>query len=241
MKALILCAGFATRLYPLTENFPKPLLKIKDKPIIEYLLEKISKIKEIDEIFIVTNKKFYQHFKAWNENLTFIKKIEIISDNTLTNEERLGSIGDINFVIKQKNLNDDLLVLGGDNLFDFDLNNFISYFYKKDSDITALYDLKDLELIKKMSVVEINEKEKIIYFEEKPSSPKTTLMSICCYLYKKETLSLFEEYLKNNKADSPGNFIQWLYKIKPVYGFKLSGKWFDIGSFESLEKARKEF
>jgi len=241
MKALILAGGFAVRLYPLTENFPKPLLKIKDKPIIEYLLEKISKIKEIDEIYIVTNKKFYQHFKTWNENFNFSKKIEIINDNTLTNEDRLGSIGDTDFVIKQKKINDDLLVLGGDNLFEFDLKELISYFYQKNSDITALYDLQDLELIKKMSVVEINEKEKIIYFEEKPSSPKTTLMSICCYLYKKETLHLFDEYLKNNKADPPGNFIQWLYKIKPVYGFKFSGKWFDIGSFESLEKAKKEF
>ena len=241
MKALILCAGFATRLYPLTENFPKHLLKIKDKPIIEYLLEKISLLNEIDEIYIVTNKKFYQHFKAWNENFDFLKKIEIINDNTLTNEDRLGSIGDTNFVIKQKKINDDLLILGGDNLFEFDLKDLISYFYQKNSDITALYDLQDLELIKKMSVVEINKEEKITYFEEKPSSPKTTLMSICCYLYKKETLYLFDEYLKDNKADSPGNFVQWLYKIKPVYGFKFSGKWFDIGSFESLEKAKKEF
>ena len=238
MKALILAAGYGTRLYPLTLNKPKPLLEVAGKPIIEYIIEKIEKVKDIDELYIVTNNKFHTHFTNWSKNYNSKTPIKVINDMTLSDQDKLGAIGDMKFVIDKEKIDDDLLVLGGDNLFEFNLQDFINFFNEKQSNIVALYDVKDKEIAKRMSIVELDSENKLVSFEEKPENPKSTLIAICCYLYKKQTLPRINEYLeKGNNPDAPGYFIQWLHKNDQVYGWVFTESWFDIGSKEQLEEA----
>jgi len=245
-KALILAAGYATRLYPITKHISKPLLPVNGKPMIEYILDKISLIDEIDEIFVVTNKKFYPHFKLWHDRIkaagVYDKKIKIINDNTTKDGTKLGAIGDMKYVVDQENIQDDLLIIGGDNLFEFNLQDTIDYFKKKGQNIVALHDIKDHEAVKKYSVVELNPEDKLIDFEEKPKKPKSTLIAICTYIFKKETLPRITEYIeKGNNPDSPGYFIEWLYENDEVYGWVFSESWYDIGSIEQFEEANLKY
>lgn len=244
IKALVLAAGYATRLYPITKYLPKPLLPVNGKPIIEYILDKLSLIDEVDEIIIVTNKKFYPHFTQWYERLkrasVYNKKITVLNDNTTKDGTKLGAIGDIKFVIDKKNILEDLLVIGGDNLFNFNLTDFTAYFNEKKKNLVALHDIKDKVAVKRFSIVELNSKNKLIDFEEKPKDPKTTLIAICAYIFKKETLPKIEEYLKKgNNPDAPGYLIEWLYKNDEMYGWVFEESWFDIGSIEQFEEANE--
>lgn len=246
IKALILAAGYATRLFPLTKFISKPLLPIAGKPMIEYLLDKITAVDQIDEVFIVTNEKFHPHFKIWHDRIEsagiYNKKITIINDHTVKDGTKIGAVGDINYVLKEANVQDDLMIIAGDNLFDFDLNEFADYFKEKSNPVVCLHDVKDIEIAKRMGVVDLNEENKIIDFEEKPENPKTTLIAICCYIFPKEKLSRVQEYLdKGNNPDAPGYYIEWLQKNDDVYGWVLPGKWFDIGNIEQFEKANLEY
>src|SRR3989344_2868736 len=180
MKAILPAAGFGTRLYPLTIDKPKALIEVNDKPIIEYILEKIENI--VDEVFIVTNNKFFNDFDKWFKKLNYSKPIKLLNDNTNTNEERLGSLGDINFVILKERINDDILIINTDNLFTFDI-----------------------------------------------------------YMYTREVCKMFKEYLRNNSPDKTWEFLEWLHTRKNVYTYEFNGKWFDIGTLESLNKAKEEF
>jgi glucose-1-phosphate thymidylyltransferase len=238
MKALILAAGYATRLYPLTENKPKPLIKVGDKSIVEHILVKIEEIDIIDEVFLVTNNKFYQHFLDWSNNSQSNKNIKIINDGTLSNEDRLGAVGDINFVLKQEDINDDLLVIAGDNLFGFSLTNFINFHVEKETSIVAFHDLKDLMKVKGKFGVGILEGSRVIDFEEKPLVPRSSLASTACYLFSKNDLCLVDNLINEGRADNPGDLIKYLTKKSVIHGFVFDEHWFDVGSFESLEKAR---
>src|SRR3989338_949502 len=197
MKAIILCAGYATRLYPLTLDKPKSLLEISGKPILDYIVGKIEKIKEVDEIFVVANEKFYNHFGEWlNENKgKFEKKIKIVNDETISNETRLGGIGDLDFVIRKEKINDDLLVILGDNLFDFDLISFSEFFKTKNETCVGVYDLKNKEEVKHLGVLEIKN-QKLISFEEKPQNPKSTIVSTGIYLFPKKEIKTINDYMK---------------------------------------------
>jgi len=241
VKCIILCAGYATRLYPLTIDKPKPLLNVAGKPIINHFIEKIENIKEIDEVFVVTNNKFYDNFMQWKIKNEFKKRITIVNDKTTSNENRLGSIGDVSFVINEKNIDDDLIVFGGDNLFKDELHEIHSFFKSKKSSSIALNDVKDKEIAKLMGVVEINEKNKIMGFEEKPTNPKSTLVSTLVYFIKKEDLDVIEECIKIGKADRAGDFIKHLSEKRDVHAFVFNKKWYDIGSFAQLEEANKEW
>lgn len=241
MRALILAAGYATRLYPLTEHQPKPLLKVGSKTIIEHILSKLEEIKEIKEVCIVTNDLFYPHFTALEKDLKTPLKIEIINDGTKSNEDRLGAIGDLHFVIERKMIKDDLLVIAGDNLFGFALTELVQFFREKNSSVVAFHDLKDKEKVKGRYGVGILEGSRIIDFEEKPSEPKSALASTACYLFKKQDLSRIATLAKTEQADAPGNLIKYLAKNSEVHGFVFNQHWFDIGSFESLEEAKKEY
>ncbi len=243
MKAIILAAGYATRLYPLTKDKPKPLLIVAGKPMVEHILDKIIVLDDVDEVFIVTNNKFYSHFENWLKVYSYPKKIKIINDGTNTNEDRLGAIGDIDFVIKQENIDDDLLVIAGDNLFEFSLKDFADYSKEKKTSIIALFDLKEKDKVaNKFGVVIIDENKKVIDFEEKPSEPKSTLAATACYLYKKEDIAKLKDYLKEREStDAPGHFFEYLSKQKPVYAFIFEGRWWDIGSLEQLEEADEGF
>lgn len=241
MKALILAAGYGTRLYPLTKDKPKPLLPVASRPMIEHILEKIEAIEELDKIYVVTNEKFAGHFRSWKDAYSSRKEIKIINDATTSDENKRGAIGDMQLVIEEEGINDDLLVVAADNLFQFHLGDFLGFFKKKGISV-GLYDFRDREAVKRYSIVEIDENKKILSFQEKPSQPRTTLIAICLYLFPREKLSLISQYLQEgNNPDAPGFYIAWLHQREPVYGFVFEGKWYDIGDLQCYEEANKEY
>ncbi len=247
MKCIILCAGYATRLYPLTENQPKPLLKIAEKVIVEHILEKISEIDEIKDVYIITNNKFHSHFSEWVSGYKYKTRlrIKVINDKTMSNDDRLGAIGDINFVIKKEKIKDDVLIISGDNLFEFGLLGIYAEHKKRNQAIIALYDVKKFEEAKKFGIVTADKDLKITGFHEKPQEPKSTLASIGIYFYPKETVGKISKYLEQgNSKDAPGFFLQWLHKEEQVHGYVFDSekhKWFDIGSYESLKEADEHY
>ena len=245
MKLIILAAGYATRLYPLTLNQPKPLLPVAGKPMLEHVLDKIGGVSYIDHAYIVTNAKFTPHFENWakeyrNPKLNF--DFTIVNDNSTDDSNKLGAIGDMHFVITKHDINDDIIMVGGDNLFSHDLTAFGEYCLEKNAPVTGVYDVGDLEEIKKYNAIEIDESNRITYFEEKPKLPKSTLTGIALYYYSKGTLPLIHQYIADgNNPDQPGRLVQWLYPRVPFYVWKVPGIWFDIGSIESLEEANQVF
>jgi len=242
VKAIVLAAGYATRLYPLTIDTPKPLLEVKDSPIIEHIIKKIEEIKEVNEIFIVTNAKFYEHFEKWKGNFQSLITIKIINDQTTSNEGRLGSLGDIKFVLENENVDDDILVIAGDNLFEFSLRGAFNIFKEKNKSVVVLYDVKDYELAKQYGIVQIDKDKKMIGFQEKPKKPKSTLSSTGVYIYPKIVKDGLIKYVEENgQNDKAGNFLEVLHKNDEVYCYITEKRWIDIGTLDQLKKARKEF
>ncbi|MCB9758084.1 MAG: nucleotidyltransferase family protein [Candidatus Omnitrophica bacterium] len=245
MKVLILAAGYGTRLYPLVKNRPKPLLMVADRPLINHIVDKLVGLPGLEELLVVSNQKFYNHFLQWAQELraTFSVPIRIINDKTTTPENRLGSVGDIHFTIKTAGIANDLFVIGGDNLFDYQLNDFVAFAQKKPTAVSiGLYDIHNLKDATMYGVVALGAEGKVVSFEEKPAQPKSTLISMCCYYIPKAALADLEQYIQvSKKMDKAGEFIQWLCKEKEVYGFKFSGKWYDIGSIESYQEAQQKF
>lgn len=244
MKALILAAGYATRLYPITKEYPKPLLTVGKRPIINYILDKLRVLAGLDEIVIVTNSKFIRQFRKWARQIDCSKRINLVNDLTKNHSDRLGAIGDINFVINKKHIKDDLLVIGGDNLFDGDLKQFICFAKKSiHHPVIGVYNIKDIRGASKYGVVKLAGNEQIIDFKEKPKRPESPLVAMCLYYFPKETLGLIREYLNNktDKHDATGFYIDWLRKQVPVYGFIFNKSWYDIGDHRFYDEAKKRF
>ncbi len=239
MKAIIPAAGYASRLYPRTLNVPKSLLKINGRPIIEHVVNKISELSDINDIIIITNNKFYHTFFNWSLKFNCKKRLKVINDYTEKLEDRLGTIGDLNYALNKENITEDFLVINADNLFNFKLSASYSYFRDKDSNVISLYDVKDLETAKRLGSPKIDGLGKIINFIEKDPNVKSTLCSIGIYFFKKEIRNEIEDYLDNgNSPDKSGEFIKWLYQKKDVYGFIINhGVWFDIGTADSYRMA----
>ncbi len=243
MKALILAAGYGTRLYPLTKNTPKPLLPIAGKPIIEYIIKKINAIGSADKIYIVTNEKFFGHFQTWAENFDRNANIELINDGTTSEEDRLGTIGDIQVAIAKKVIDDDLLIIGGDNIFTGNLDKFITFARSKNpaTSIGAV-DLNDLSAAKRFGVVEFDNRSQVISFQEKPELPRSSFVSMCLYFFPKSKLVKFSEYLAlDNYYDAMGHFVGWLSQVDEVYGCDFTEKWFDIGDMRAYHDAQAYF
>src|SRR3989344_5791500 len=241
MEVLILAAGYATRLYPLTENIPKPLLKVGNKAILERIFSKLEAVKRVTRVYIVTNDKFYPAFTNWVKNYKTPFRVKILNDGTKNNEDRLGAVGDIHFVVQQEKINDDLLVIAGDNLFGFSLSAFTDFFKNKNSSVVAFHDLKDENKVKGKYGVGIVQGSKIIDFEEKPAEPKSSLASTACYFFKKNDLPHIQDLVKMGKVDAPGNLIKYLATQSQVHAFVFDEHWFDVGTFESLAEAQKVY
>lgn len=234
MKALILAAGYATRLRPLTDMLPKQLLPVGGRPMVDWIVGKIREA-GIDEIHLVTNGRFAPLFDAWAET----SHVTVHDDGTTTNETRLGAIGDIRFVRNETGWDDDLLVIAGDNLFDYSLADFARFVAgKNDASAVAVYDVGDRELAKHYGVIELDGDDRVVGFLEKPTEPPTTLCATATYLYAREHARLVDTYLdEGNPPDQPGHFIAWLHGREPVYGFRIPGGWYDIGDAAQLLEA----
>ena len=244
MKILVLAAGYGTRLYPLVKDTAKPLLKIADKPIINYILDQASCLPELDEVIVVSNAKFYDQFVIWaGTQKDFSDKIKIINDRTTTPDDRLGSVGDINFVLNNYQFEDDLLVVGGDNIFDYCLEAYIKFAKGKSPHVTiGTYDINKKEDATQFGVVEQDVAGKILSFEEKPAEPKSSLIAMCFYFFPRESLQLIGEYIKESgKTDKAGDYIRWLSENSTVFSYIFEGKWCDIGSIEAYQEAQELF
>jgi glucose-1-phosphate thymidylyltransferase len=237
MQAIILAGGYGTRLYPLTLNAPKPMIEIGEKPMIEYLIQKLQKLSEIHEIFIVSNNKFAHIFEEWLQKTNY-KNIRIINDGTTSNEDRLGSIGDIQFVLDHADIHEDLMIIGGDNFVEDDFSNLVENFHKKWT-IIGLYDVGDIEYVKQLWHPILDESMRIISLVEKPSEPTSSLASTLVYILKNSDLHYIKTVIENGKADRAGDLIAYLCQKESIYGSVLEGQWFDIGTMEQLKKAEE--
>lgn len=240
MKCLILAAGYATRLYPLTENFPKPLLEVQGKSILDYLIEDINSSGEVDEYVVVSNHKFSKHFDDWAKKSAY--KITVIDDMTESNETRLGAVKDIEYAIDKLRIKDDLLIIAGDNLLDFSLVKFIEYTKEKNTSCIMRYYEGEVKKLQKSGVVVCDEQEKVLKMQEKPQSPESNW---CCppfYFYKKDDIALIKEAIKEGcGTDAPGSLVSWMSGKRVVHAFKMPGRRYDIGNLESYEKVQKEY
>ncbi|MEY2558136.1 MAG: glucose-phosphate thymidylyltransferase [Verrucomicrobiota bacterium] len=245
MNVLILAAGYATRLYPLTLHKAKPLLEVAGKPMIEWVLDHLAGVPDIEKVYVVTNSKFVKDFQTWADDYRQRHAglpLKIVNDGSTDDSDKLGAIGDITLVITREDLaNDDLIVVGGDNLFSESLEGFVRAARGSEATL-ATYDVGDLEAIKKYSSITTDAAGIITEFEEKPAEPKSTLTGIALYYFSREVVPLFTTYVAaGNNPDQPGRFIQWLHTRKPVKTYQIQGTWFDIGSKETLEEANQIF
>ena len=232
MKALILGAGYATRLYPLTKAIAKPLLPLAEKPMLDYLLERLREVDAIDEIHLVTNHKFAAAFGEWAST----RDVIVHDDGTTSEEDRLGAIGDIAFVGIE---DDDLIVIAGDNLFDYSLADVVDWWRGKgEASAVVLYDVGDLELVKKYSMVDVDADERLTAFVEKPEQPTSTLVATAAYFYNRAHVPMIRQYLEEgNPPDQPGRLVAWFVPRVPVYGYTATGDWRDIGDAAQLLEA----
>lgn len=244
MKVLILGAGYATRLYPLTLTQPKPLLTVAGKPMIDYVMDNLAAITGIDRVYVVTNDKFAGHFQRWADD--HAKRapfaFTIINDGSTDDTNKLGAIGDLNLVLQKERLDDDLIVVAGDNLFSEKLGAFGEFCRAKNAPVLGVYDVGSIEAAKKYGVVAVNREGVIADFKEKPAQPASTLIGIALYYYPRATLPLVAQYLaEGNNPDQPGRLIQWLFPRTPVFTWTVPGIWYDIGSKETLDEANRIF
>lgn len=238
MKCIILAAGYATRLYPLTENYPKPLLEVKGKAILDWLLEDIDKSGVVDQYVVISNHKFIHHFHLWAEKN--ILPITVLDDGTDTNNTRLGAVRDVQFAIEKLHLNDDLLVAAGDNLLDFSLAGFIEYQKKKQTTCIMRYFEPSLEKLHKTGVVVVDELDRIISMEEKPAKPKSHWCTPPFYIYNASDVGLVKAGIESGcGVDAPGSFIAWLSTQSIVHAYKMPGRRYDIGNLASYEEVKK--
>jgi glucose-1-phosphate thymidylyltransferase len=229
VKALVLAAGYATRLRPLTDTIPKPLLPVGGKPMVDWILDGLAET-SADEVHLVTNGRFAADFERWAAG----KDVQVHNDGTTSNDDRLGAIGDIAFV----GLDDDLLVIASDNLFDYSLAEYEQYWRAKGGSCVAVHDVGDLELARKYGIVQVDADDRITDFVEKPEQPPSTLAATATYLYRRDHAALVPTYLaEGNPADQPGNLVAWLHKREPVFAYRFTGEWYDIGDRAQLLEA----
>lgn len=237
MKCVILAAGYATRLRPLTDDVPKHLLPVGERPMLDWVLDAVREVSEVDEVHLVTNSRFAPAFEQWAQT----NGVEVYDDGTSSNEDRLGAVGDLRLAIEEAGLGDDeLAVLAGDNLFDFSLPRFVEWWRSKPQPASAvpLHDVGDLDLAKQYGIADTDAEERIVQFIEKPSDPPSTLASTLIYLVSPAHVRLVATYLEEGMSpDNAGSFLGWLAAREPVYGYRFEGSWYDIGDRTQLLEA----
>ena len=240
MKCLILAAGYATRLYPLTENFPKPLLDVGGKTILDWLVDDIDTAGLVDEYVVISNHKYAHHFDRWAAGKSM--KVTVVDDGTDSNETRLGAVKDIQFAIEKLGLDDDMLVIAGDNVLDFSLTKFVRYAAEKQTSCIMRYYEPEERKLTKSGVVRIDEHDRILDMEEKPAQPKSHW---CCppfYYYTREDAQLVAKGIDSGcGTDAPGSYVAWLCTQNVVHAMEMPGKRYDVGNLESYEKIREEY
>lgn len=235
MRALILAAGYATRLRPLTDTWAKELLPVGGRPIVDRIVDNLGEVAEIDEIHLVTNARKAPWFHEWATG----REVTIHDDGTTSNDDRLGAIGDMLFVIDRIGAEDDLLVIAGDNLFDFRLSDLVAFWQTKGvASAVAVRDVGSLELARRYGIVDLDPDGRIRSFVEKPTDPPSTLAATATYLYHREHVGLIRTYVESEaNADQPGRLVAWLHRREPVYGWVFTEPWYDIGDHEQLLEA----
>ncbi len=245
MKVLILAAGYATRLYPHTLTQPKPLLPVAGKPMIDHVLDNLAPIGGLDRFYIVTNAKFAGHFEKWADHYRANKApldFTIVNDGSTDDTNKLGAIGDLHLVLTREHVDDDLIVVAGDNLFSDQLTAFGHFCREAPTPVLGVYDVGNLEEIKKYNAITMDGTGRVTFFEEKPKQPRSTVTGIALYYYPRATLPLIRQYIaEGNNPDQPGRLVQWLYPRVHFRTWRVPGIWYDIGSKEALEEANRVF
>ena len=243
MKAIILAAGYATRLYPLTINTPKALLPIAGKPMLNYLMDEVATVPEIDEACIITNHRFVRNFEEWAEKTRYDgMKITVIDDGTTDNDNRLGAVGDILYTIEHAGLDDDLLVAASDDFFTFPLNDFVEAFRETGKDTLLGARISDVNLLRRFAVAELSDERRVLSLVEKPSEPKSDVGIYALYLYRRDTLPLIKRYIdEGNNKDAPGHLPEWLCGFRDLRVYLFEGECIDIGTVESYRDVCERF
>jgi glucose-1-phosphate thymidylyltransferase len=236
MRAIVLAAGYATRLYPLTETIAKPLLPVAGEPLVDRIVAKLQVVPGLAGIHVVTNAKFAPLFDEWARARVTEVPLHVHDDGTSTEETRLGAIGDIRFVLAEAAIDrEDVIVVAGDNLFDFALGELVRFAAAKDGSAVAVYEHPDRSLLSQYGIVDVDEDDRVTAFLEKPERPPSNLVATATYVFRSDHVALVEDYLaEGNSPDQPGRFVAWLQERRPVYGFRFSGEWIDIGDLGQL-------
>lgn len=242
MKAVILAAGYATRLYPLTATRPKPLLPVAGRPMLDWIVDRLAGVPAIDGAYLVSNARFAGQFQSWISSARLPWPMELINDGSTTDQDKLGAVGDLHLVLERRGRKDDLLVIAGDNLLAMDLGRFADDFARRRAALVALKDMKGSPRISQYSVVRLDADLRVVEFEEKPAYPHSSLIAICVYAFPAHELGLVDRYLaQGGNRDAPGYYIQWLCKAARVYGHPFDDVWFDIGDIDSYNEANRVF
>ena len=252
MKALILAAGYAIRMYPLTRHRAKPLLPVGGRPIIDHIIERVAEVEQINDVVLVTNHKFYDQFTEWADGCNFGINLHILDDGTSSEEGRRGAIGDIQFALTQlasppcpglpSDDFSDLLVLAGDNVFTFGLQDMVDFFRKRATDVFGVYRQIDVERLRRSGVAILDRDGRVAAFAEKPEEPATQWAAPPIYAYTRDTLDEVERYLaEGNNPDAPGHFVTWICKRRPVYAFSLAEAPYDVGNLDSYRDVNRLF
>ena len=247
MKTIVLAAGYATRLYPLTLHVPKPLLKVGDRTILDRLLDDIDTIPGISEHIIVTNHKFAGVFRDWaasrhSGSAPVSVPVTVLDDGTETNETRLGAVRDLILALDTCRTDGDILVVAADNILDFSLKGFVEAFHRYHTSMIMCHFEPDMSKLQRTGVVEVDEDMRVLQMQEKPPAPVSHWAVPPFYIYRREDLALVRHAVENGCAsDAPGHLARFLSERTLLHAWPMPGRRFDIGSLDSYEEAKREF
>ena len=241
MKAIILAAGYATRMHPLTENQPKALLPLGGRTVIDFIIDHINSLPEVEEIIVVSNHKFYTHFEKWAKTVKSSVPVSVLNDGSTSDADKIGSIGDIYFGVTQKNIEDDVLIIAGDNYLDYPLIEQYNYFKEKQNSVVCVLQMDDVDKLKQFAVAILDADNKITDLEEKPQSPQSDIGVFATYFLTKESVNLLHSYVAEKQPMDPmGRLIEWLYKKVDFYAYVMNGNCYDLGTIDAYEDMKKK-